>query len=143
MKRIAVLLAVLVGLVWVGSQFGPKEVVRSPTPAANPAALPRQLAADQPEAEPSTVAPTAAQQEFLHYLIRSGEEPKVKDATWASEDDLYVGVISDGTSRDGFAEYLCSVAADHGLRPDLVKIVDLVALKRTGKFAELGKAYCQ
>jgi hypothetical protein len=90
----------------------------------------------------ASAAPTAAQKKFVDYLIKSGEEPKVKDATWATDENLYVGVISDGTRRDGFAEYLCSVASDHGLKPDLIKIIDIVKVNRTGKFIELGKAYC-
>jgi hypothetical protein len=59
-----------------------------------------------------SAAPTAAQKKFVDYLIKSGDEPKIKDATWATDENLYVGVISDGTRRDGFAEYLCSVASD-------------------------------
>lgn len=90
-----------------------------------------------------SAAPTAAQKKFVDYLIKSGEEPKVKDATWATDENLYVGVISDGTRRDGYAEYLCSIAGDHGLKPELIKIIDIVKVNRTGKFVELGKAYCR
>ncbi len=88
-------------------------------------------------------APTEAQQKFLTYLTKSGKEPKVKDATWATGRNLYVGLIDDGTRRDGYAEYLCTVAADFGLKPDLIKAVDVVKVARAGKFVELGKAYCR
>ncbi len=88
-------------------------------------------------------APSQAQRDFATYLVKSGKEPKVKDATWATDRNLYVGVIDDGSRRDGFAEYICSVADDHGLRPELVKAIDVVKVARTGKFVELGKAYCK
>lgn len=138
MKRIAILLAVLIGLVLVGSMFGVREEATPPTPPVSELTQP----AETVEAE-QDAGPTAAQKSFIHYLLKSGEEPTVKDATWATVNNLYVGVISDGTSRDGFAEYICSVAADQGIRPELVKIIDVVALKRTGKFEEQGKAYCR
>ncbi|QLG90725.1 hypothetical protein HZF02_01615 [Pseudomonas yamanorum] len=87
-------------------------------------------------------APNQAQKDFVTYLVKSGEEPKVKDATWATDSNLYVGVIDDTTRRDGFADYICSVAVDHGLSPDLIKIIDIVKLVRTGKFVEIGKSNC-
>ncbi len=90
----------------------------------------------------ASAEPTEAQRKFLTYLTKSGDEPKVKDATWATDHNLYVGVIDDGTRRDGYAEYLCSVAADFGLNPKLIKIIDVVKVVRTGKFVELGRAYC-
>lgn len=87
--------------------------------------------------------PTQAQRDFVTYLVKSGKEPKVKDATWMGRNNLYIGVIDDRTPRDGFADYICSVAADRGLTPDLVKIVDIVKVVRTGKFVELGKSRCR
>ena len=50
--------------------------------------------------------------------------------------------VDDKTKRDGFADYICSVASDHGVTPDLVKVIDIVKLVRTGKFIELGRANC-
>ncbi|MGQ7959900.1 hypothetical protein ACUTAF_19645 [Pseudomonas sp. SP16.1] len=91
----------------------------------------------------ATAKPNQAQNDFITYLVKSGEEPKVKDAVWMTDRNLYVGVIDDGSSRDGFAEYICSVADDHGLKPSLVKIIDIVKVSRTGKFVELGKTYCR
>ncbi len=88
-------------------------------------------------------APTEAQNKFLAYLTKSGKEPKVKDATWATDRNLYVGIMDDGSRRDGYADYLCLVAGDHGVRPDLIKVIDIVKVVRTGKFVELGKAYCR
>lgn len=91
----------------------------------------------------ASAAPNPAQKAFVTYLVKSGSEPKVKDATWATDRNLYVGVIDDKTRRDGFAEYICSVAGDHGVTPELVKVIDIMKLVKTGKFVELGKTYCQ
>ncbi|PKM14093.1 MAG: hypothetical protein CVV15_00305 [Gammaproteobacteria bacterium HGW-Gammaproteobacteria-5] len=90
----------------------------------------------------ASAAPTQAQLDFVEYL-KSDEEPKVKDATWMTDDNLYVGVIDDGSNRRGFAEYLCMVAPDHGAAPAMIKIVDIVKVVNENKFHELGKAYCR
>lgn len=47
-------------------------------------------------------------------------EPKVKDATITDANVLYVGVVDDGTKRDGYADYLCQVAKEKGR--DLFKV---------------------
>lgn len=90
----------------------------------------------------ASAAPNPAQKAFVTYLVKSGKEPKVKDATWATDRNLYVGVIDDKTRRDGYADYICSVADDHGVTPKLVKVIDIVKLVRTGKFVELGRSRC-
>lgn len=86
-------------------------------------------------------APSAEQEAFKAYLL-SGKEPKVKDATWMTDQNLYVGVIDDGSRRDGFAEYLCIAAADHGVSPYLIKIIDISKVVKDKTFVELGKANC-
>ncbi len=86
--------------------------------------------------------PNQAQKDFITYLVKSGKEPRVKDATWLTDSSLYVGVFDDHSRRDGFANYICSVAEDHGVRPELVKVIDIVKLVRTGKFIEIGKSRC-
>lgn len=91
----------------------------------------------------ASAAPSQDQKDFATFLVKSGKEPKVKDATWMTDKNLYVGVTNDGTRRDGFADYICSVADDHGLKPQMVKVIDVVKVVRTGKFVELGKAYCK
>ncbi|KTB75772.1 hypothetical protein AO072_05425 [Pseudomonas syringae ICMP 13102] len=87
--------------------------------------------------------PSQTQKDFITYLVKSGREPKVKDATWMTDSNLYVGVFDDRSRRDGFADYICSVAGDHGVSPELVKIIDIVKLVRTGKFVEIGKSVCK
>lgn len=84
-------------------------------------------------------AASPSQQAFVQQLIKS--EPKVKDATWMTTRNLYVGVLDDGTRRDGYAQYICEEAKSHGAT--MVKVVDIAKVKRTGKFEELGKAFCR
>jgi purine nucleoside permease len=77
--------------------------------------------------------------------FQSGAEPKVKDAIWTAEEIFKVGVIPDGTSRNGYADYVCEVLYDHGLKGKKVwvHVVDIVALKRTGKWVRLGESHCK
>ncbi|MDA8484387.1 hypothetical protein NNO07_15030 [Pseudomonas resinovorans] len=86
-------------------------------------------------------APTADQELFKGYLL-SGKEPKVKDATWMSDTNLYVGVVDDGSNRSGFAEYLCLAAANQGVYPEMIKVVDIAKVVREQRFHELGRSYC-
>lgn len=89
----------------------------------------------------AVAAPSAEQEAFKAYLL-SGKEPKVKDATWMTDTNLYVAVMDDGGRNDGFAEYLCMEAASQGVSPALIKVVDMAKVIRDKKFVELGKAYC-
>ncbi len=82
---------------------------------------------------------TPAQQAFARELVKV--EPKVKDAVWMNDWALYVGVISDGTRRDGYAQTICYDAGPRGAK--LVKVIDIVKVKSTGKFVELGRANCR
>jgi hypothetical protein len=86
-------------------------------------------------------APSKPQEAFAVYL-KSGAEPKVKDAVWMTDKNLYVGVIDDGSNRGGLADYICSLAKDKGLAPDLVKVIDIAQVARTGKFRSLGESRC-
>ncbi len=55
---------------------------------------------------------------------------------------LYVGVVDDGTKRDGFAQYVCLKAGEFDIEVELVKVVDISTLVKTGKFKELGRSFC-
>ncbi len=71
-------------------------------------------------------------------------ESKVVDAAWgegAPGAVLYAGLKDDGTRRDGYAEYLCLVLADHGLRGGMVYVVDYRNFSR-GARQRLGHAQC-
>ncbi|MEN5181743.1 hypothetical protein ABE501_18430 [Comamonas testosteroni] len=90
----------------------------------------------------TTLSAHASNDSFLSYL-KSDKEPTIKDATWMGQSNLYVGVLDNGKNRDGFASYVCEAAKEHGASPKMVKVVDVAKVKATGKFIELGKAYCK
>ncbi|WP_155400233.1 hypothetical protein [Moraxella bovoculi] len=79
-----------------------------------------------------------------HFL--GDNEPVVKDAMWAKPNLFKVGVVDDGTSRDGFAEYVCEVLrTDFDIKdsPLMVEVIDIQQLVNNNKWIELGGAVCQ
>lgn len=104
---------------------------------------------DVSDKQPSDVVKTETTDEVReqvkqHFL--SDKEPTVKDATWTAPYMFKVGVVDDGSSRDGFAQYVCEVLrgdfkiADKQL---MVEVIDIEKLVATNKWVELGKATCQ
>jgi hypothetical protein len=78
--------------------------------------------------------------------FQSSEEPTAKDATWTQVDIFKVGVINNGRSRDGYAQYVCSILDDYGFKgkKTWVQIIDVVRLtKGDGKWVKLGEAHCR
>lgn len=63
-------------------------------------------------------------------IERLRAEPKVAAAEWRSEAEVVIAMPSDGSRRDGFAEYACRLIAHTGLTPEppveffLVTVVD-------------------
>jgi hypothetical protein len=51
------------------------------------------------------------------------QEPKVKDVVITDANVLYAAVEDDGTPRNGYAEYLCQVLAEHKTSVKWVKVV--------------------
>lgn len=76
--------------------------------------------------------------------FKGSEEPTAKDAVWTSEKVFKVGVVDDGTRRDGYAAYICQVLYDYGFKGKeiWVQIVDIGKLVQSGKWKKLGEAYC-
>lgn len=87
----------------------------------------------------------SANHEKVKKLFQSNEEKTAKDAIWTARDIFKVGVINDGTSRDGYAQYVCSVLDDYGFKGKgvWVQIIDIVKLTNNGKWVKLGEARCQ
>lgn len=81
-------------------------------------------------------------------VLKQFKNPKIektaKDAIWTKRDIFKVGVIPNGGSRDGYANYVCEVLYEHGFKGDKVwvQIIDIVKLTRTGKWEKLGEAKC-
>ena len=72
-------------------------------------------------------------------------EKKVKDAMWTSPGVLKAGVYADGSSKNGYAQYLCLVLYDHGFKGKnvLVRVIDIMKLANEDKWINIGKATCQ
>lgn len=95
--------------------------------------------------EENTPTLTLQQKNAITYF-NGDDEPKVKDAVWMSEKNLYLGVLNDGSDRSGYAQYACAVLIDDfGINKKglMVKIVDIAEVAKNGKFKEIGKSYCE
>lgn len=77
-------------------------------------------------------------------LFNSEAEPTSKDATWTTPKIFKVGVLDDGSSRNGYASYVCEVMYEHGFKGKgiWVQVIDIALLVRTGKWQKLGEAKC-
>lgn len=55
-----------------------------------------------------------------------------------------VGVSDDGTSRDGYAEYVCMKLHDFGFKDQgiFVQVIDYDKLMKTEEWVKLGVAQC-
>lgn len=79
----------------------------------------------------------------MEKLFQSNAEKTAKDALWTARDMFKVGVIDDGSLRDGYAMYVCEVLREYGLSAGTrVQIIDIVRLTRNGKWMKLGEAKC-
>ena len=87
----------------------------------------------------------SAQHEQVKKRFQSSEEKTAKDAMWTQRDIFKVGVINDGTPRDGYADYVCQVLYDYGFKGEKVwvQIIDIVKLTRNGDWVKLGESRCQ
>jgi len=100
------------------------------------------LSIDSVQANPTSYS---QQHDAALRYFTSGKEPKVKDAIWTSETIFKVGLLDNGTSRDGYASYVCEVLYEYGFkgRSIWVQAIDIAVLKRTGKWVKLGEARCR
>lgn len=87
-----------------------------------------------------TEYPRATEQDLQAALAAVEQEPKVKSAAWSDKGlpILLVGVADNGSNRDGYAEYICQVLAEHRVYGGVVHILDNYSEKRR----ELGKHWC-
>lgn len=83
----------------------------------------------------------AGPRENVVQQIRADGDP-AKDVMWRSDQWLYVGVLDDGTVRDGLASYYCNLVSAAGLHGKFVKIIDIAKLSRRGEWVPLGQASC-
>jgi len=74
------------------------------------------------------------------------KEQKVKDAIMTEANVLYAVIVDDGTRRDGYAEYLCSVLKKYGvsMRVKLVKFGSTNDPKKDNAYGILlGESWCK
>ncbi|MFK5947284.1 MAG: hypothetical protein QM500_00765 [Methylococcales bacterium] len=83
-------------------------------------------------------------QEKIVKLFKSSKEKTAKDAIWTKRDIFKVGVISDGSNRNGYAEYVCSTLYEHGFKGKhvWVQVIDIMELTKNEKWVKLGEARC-
>lgn len=76
--------------------------------------------------------------------IRS--EPKVKDVLLQTG-VLYVGVLDDGSRREGYAQYICELLREHAVeRPGRsvpVHVMDIAKIKHRNDWVKLGSHNCK
>lgn len=70
-------------------------------------------------------------------------EPTAKDAVWTADNIFKVGVIDDGTLRDGYAMYVCENLAERGFSGTSVQIIDIEKLVASDQWVKLGEAHCR
>lgn len=81
--------------------------------------------------------------EIVKYF-QGNQESTAKDAIWAAPDIFKVGIFDDGSSRNGYAQYVCSILAENGLsRGTWVQIIDVIKLSKDKKWVKLGEAHCR
>lgn len=90
----------------------------------------------------SAVAQTAAHDSLLKQFTGKAEAT-AKDAIWTTPSMFKVGVIDNGSNRDGYASYVCGEAAALGLKSITVQVIDIAKLKSTGKWVKLGEKRCE
>ncbi|CCQ09299.1 hypothetical protein PALB_1360 [Pseudoalteromonas luteoviolacea B = ATCC 29581] len=68
----------------------------------------------------------------------------IKDAMWSNPYLLKVGVIDDGTIRNGFASYVCTELNQQGFKGQgiSVQVIDIVKLTQENSWVQLGVARC-
>lgn len=82
--------------------------------------------------------------EKVQRLFESDEEKTAQDAIWVG-DVFKVHVFDDGSNRDEYAAYVCTVLSDHGFKGINVSVmvVDYTKLLQTRRTVILGQAHCQ
>lgn len=74
--------------------------------------------------------------------FKSGSEKTAKDVLWTSPKMFKVGVLNDGTGRDGYARYVCEVVTEAGLKGVSVQVIDIQKLVKSNKWEKLGEHFC-
>jgi len=78
-------------------------------------------------------------------IFKSGAEKTAKDALWTASDIFKVAVFDDGSSRNGYAEYVCTVLFNNGFKGKKiwVQVVDMAKIVQQVGFIKIGEARCK
>lgn len=76
--------------------------------------------------------------------FNSDQEPTAIESLWTASNVFKVGVIDNGRSRDGYAEYICIEIHSHEMKGEgvLVRVVDYERLVANGDWVNLGTFFC-
>ena len=87
----------------------------------------------------------SARHDKVANIFKSKAEPTAKDAVWTDPKIFKVGVIDNGSNRNGYAEYVCEVLMDEGFRGEKVwvQVIDIAKLINTKKWVTIGEAHCR
>jgi hypothetical protein len=84
-----------------------------------------------------------SKKEIVSYF-QGNQEKAAKDAAWTSDKIFKVAVYNDGTSKNGYAQYVCAVLSEHNLSKGVwVQIIDVAKLNIAGKWVKLGEQRCK
>lgn len=72
--------------------------------------------------------------------FKSKTEPTAKAALWTSPTVFKVGVLDNGSDRGFYAQCVCGVMADNGIKGVSVQVIDVVQLVRKDKWVKLGES---
>jgi len=70
------------------------------------------------------------------------DDKTIKDSVWTSASTFRVGVLDNGSNRDGLAQFVCQELNSLNVHNVTVKVIDIQKLVSTDKWVELGKANC-
>ena len=103
------------------------------------------LTSFMPSNKKSSVSKTySVNHEKVKQLFNSDKEKMTKDSIWTTRDIFKVGVLDNGSNRDGYASYVCQVLYDYGFKGKRVwvQVIDIAKLVRNGKWEKLGDKHC-
>ncbi len=92
----------------------------------------------------TSTAYAGGKEAIIKHFIGPAEKTAL-DAAWTSPTTFSVGVKDDGSNRNGYAQYVCSVLPDFNINTSgiTVKIIDVVKLHNNKKWVTLGKVRCR
>jgi len=70
------------------------------------------------------------QHDAIETLFKSNSEKTTKDAVWTSNRIFKVGVLNNGSNRDGYADYVCQVMYEYDFKGKSiwVQVIDIAQL---------------